>query len=38
MTESFQKMDTNNDGRISWKEFEKCYMEYMDPIPKEEMK
>lgn len=29
----FRQIDANNDGRISWKEFKKCYFQNMPPIP-----
>lgn len=29
----FKQIDANNDGRISWKEFKKCYLQSMPPIP-----
>lgn len=38
MRSHFQVMDVNGDGRISWREFEKCYVENMLPIPIEELR
>ena len=32
LQEKFKQIDINNDGKISWQEFQKCYLENMPPI------
>ena len=31
----FKQIDSNNDGKISWKEFKSCYLDNMPPTSEE---
>jgi Ca2+-binding EF-hand superfamily protein len=37
LQDKFKLIDENNDGKISWKEFQHCYKENMPPISNDEL-